>query len=224
MTAPTDVGRRPWTLVAAAIVVVVTVGLVLILGVVRPPALAHVSDDPAVEVPGRAAWTAWQRSTSCLHMVQLDGTVEELRCGDQPRGEVRGWEDGAIVLVVDLHGPDGGEELLVDPETGETRSSRPAPAGAERHLAGPTEVPFRTERTGGDLVVHVDGVVVWRTPALEAYEVREAQLSADGGTVLLQDTADRLLLVPADGSAPPRVWATDVSSWTSLAWEAAATS
>jgi hypothetical protein len=58
-------------------------------------------------------------------------------------------------------------------------------------------------------------------------------LSPDGRWVVVSVTepayaaserASHLWLVPSDGSAPPRVWATDVSPWAPPAWEAGATS
>lgn len=210
--------RRPWTLAAAAVLVVAVVGLVLVFGVNRPPQLDDLATAPDPAPQGRVAWVTWDDGDECLQVLDPTGEVEDVRCDrDGVGGEVAGWEGDAVVLssweVED-------QEQLVDVATGDV-TTRPAEGEDDDGFRNPT-AELRTERRDGVLTVEVEGSEVWTTPADEAYDVREAHVSADGTTVLLVDEADRLLIVPADGSAEPRVWTDQMPRYVTLAWEAAA--
>jgi hypothetical protein len=71
---------------------------------------------------------------------------------------------------------------------------------------------------GGRLVVRDGGTVLWSVAARGSYEVAAGWTSPDGRWVALQDTADRLLLVPADGSRDPVVWAEDLDPFVPIVW------
>lgn len=215
----TSISTRPRRsvplLVAAAILVVVVVGLVLAFGIVRPPALATLADQPEPAPPGRLAWTAWSDNGTCIHVLDTDGTIQrELWC-ERDGAEVVAWTDDGIV-VRSWH--ERGEELtVVDPATGEVVDRRRV-----EHVddAVPTESVYAERRDGRLVVVRDrDRAVVWEVEAPDTYHVRSSAVSPDGGWVAMVDSAERVLVVPSDGSAPPRVWAEDVPSWQWLIWE-----
>jgi hypothetical protein len=83
-------------------------------------------------------------------------------------------------------------------------------------------VAVTTSRVGGgdDLEVRLDdGTVLWRTAAHDSYRISGGWPSPDGQFVTLLDDAERLLIVPADGSQEPRIWAEDVDGWYQLVWQ-----
>lgn len=207
---------RIGSLVVAALLVIGVVGSVMALAIPRPPSLPALSGgaDPP---PGRVAWMTWGQGGRCLHVLAPDGELDR-DCDLDLDGELQGWRDGQLVVT----GYDDGRSRLtiIDPDTGQRRT-RPAEEGdRDRSGLGPD---LRTHHEDGRLEVRVDGRQVWTVAADPAYDVRRALVSADGGTLLLLDAADRLLVAPADGSSAPRVWATDVPSWSGPVWEAADT-
>lgn len=204
---------RNLTLAAAAALVITVVGGVLLFAVPRPPALPELSADvTAFDVdPGRLAWTSWEGNQRCLVVLDGDGDRDR-HCAAELDGEVIGWDDGEVVV----RGYAGGssDTVRVDPDTGRTRS---APGRGSSDAGGRSELAI--ERDDGQLTVEVEGRTVWQVDAPQEYTVSWAQVDADGQLVLLQDRAGRLLLVPADGSLPPRVWADDLPSWGSVVWD-----
>jgi hypothetical protein len=212
---PTDgPSRRPLLLVAAGLVAVVIVALVLLVGVVRPPTLEPLAD-PAFD--GTVAVASWERDW-CLSIIDAGGSRTEVRC-DGSGGELLGWPDEGV-LVRAWEGDD--EYLLtVDPRTGETLD-RTRVVLDEEHEAWWLEPDVGpVSPRDGQLVVRYRNEVVWSVEADEPYEVTAGWASPDGRWLILQDSADRLLVVPTDGSAPPAVWAEDVDPWASVAWQGA---
>ncbi len=209
------------TLIGAGVALVATVVLVLVFGVARPPALTALADDPTPPPPGGVAWTSWDDDEQCLRVVAPDGSTRELRCVRDGGGEILAWDGDGIVLVD--HGP-AQELIVIDPVTGEV---------VERRSAGdPDPLEDRQPRrlgAGGvdsryeDGVLTVrnveDDVVLWEVEAPENYRIDQGAISPDGDWVVLLDGVGRLLLVPADGSAAPRVWAETGSSWQVPVWE-----
>lgn len=214
--------RRPALLVAAAVLVVAVTGAVLLFAVPRPPPLDPL---PAGATEGRVAWSSWAGDGPCVHVLHPDGERDRW-CEVGLSGTPVVWRDGSLLLADDQGMGTG--LVVLDPATGEVerRPLRPdeedlRPLIEEPwllHDRGATDVA--TSRRDGRLTVRVDEVVVWEVDAHPDYTVREVRRSADGSTLLLLDAAGRLLVAPTDGSAPPRVWATDVPAWTDLAWEA----
>jgi hypothetical protein len=200
-------------LLAAAAVVVVTVGLVLLFGLARPPELTSLAEDPEPGLPS-VAWVHWDRE-SCLTVATAEGEMREVTCG--LRGEeVLGWEAEGIALVV--WGPN--EQLeLVDPVTGEVQDVRALERQVLEDLERGRDGGVATRQHDGVLTVRLDGTVLWEVDAPEAYWLNPGSVSPDGRYVAAFDSADRLLLLDATGERAPRVWLEDVEGWQAPVWE-----
>jgi hypothetical protein len=210
---PEDPPRDARWLVAAAVLAAVVVGLVLAFGVVRPPALERLADP---DFDGAVAVVTWDREP-CLLVVGPDGASSEVRCDDQ-LGELVAWTDEGIVLQT-WHGA-GPELETVDASTGETIARE---AGDDDELWPEQDIePAWVE--DGRLVVRDGSTELWSVAASGGYEVTAGWTSPDGRWVALQDTADRLLLVPADGSRDPVVWAGDLDPYSPIVWRGGTTS
>lgn len=220
---PTGLPRRSLAaLVAAAIALVVIVALVLLFGVARPPTVTPLADDPAPAPPGGVAWTSWDAGEECLHVATPDGSTRELRCSRAGGGEIRGWDEDGITLLD--RGPTQ-ELVVIDPATGEVAARRALPSdpepGEDREPRPLGSGGIDSRYEDGVLTVrHVDeDVVLWAVEAPENYRVDQGAVSPDGEWVVLLDGVGRLLLVPADGSAAPRLWAETEVSWQVPVWE-----
>jgi hypothetical protein len=207
-------GRSVALLIAAAVLVVAVVAAVLLLGVVRPPQLVAVTAEPTPALPGAVAWTSWERGSGCLHVARPDGSSDEVWC-DRSGGEAVGWSEAGYVLVSHYDG--AGRLLEIDPATGEVVSAtRIEEPWQERPLAAGV-VAYHDD---GELVVELEtGGQVWRVDAPATYGIRTSARSPDGGWVAMVDEAGRLLVVPSDGSAPPRVWVADGLGWGPVVWQ-----
>jgi len=215
--APTGLPRRSLAaLIGAAIALVAIVAFVLAFGVSRPPALTPLAEDPTPAPPGRVAWTSWEDGEECLHVASPDGTARALRCSRDGGGEILGWDEDGISLL------DRGlaqQLVVVDPVTGEVAERRDIDDEPEPRRPGSGGIDSRYE-DGVLTVRHVDqDVVLWAVETPENYRVDQGATSPDGDWVVLLDGVGRLLLVPADGSASPRVWAETDSSWQVPVWE-----
>jgi hypothetical protein len=203
-----EVPRRDarW-LIAAAVLAVAVVGLVLAFGVVRPPALEPLTD-PGFD--GAVALVTWDRE-ACLVVVGPDGASSQVRCDDD-LGELVAWTDEGIVLRT-WRGA-GPELETVDATTGETVARRED----TDELGWPDPDVDGARVVDGRLVVRDGGTELWSVAARGSYEVVGGWTSPDERWVALRDTADRLLLVPADGSSDPVVWADDLDPYAPLVW------
>lgn len=208
-----ETARRPALLVAAAVVSILVVGLVLIFGVERPPSLTSLVDEPAPAPPAQVALLSWADGRDCVTIAEVDGTTRQPWC-DDTGGDLVGWDDRGLVLHT-YEGPSD-VEVIVDPVDGDVITTRTVPTDG---LFEDDAVVTSHRPSSGQLEVRlVDGSVLWSTPAPPSYDIREAHRSPDGDAVAMVDAAGRLLLVPTDGSAPPRVWADDVDQWSTLVW------
>lgn len=199
-------------LVVAAVLVVAVVTAVLVVGVTRPPALEPLADHPD-EAPTEAlAWLGRSAGDNCLGVARTDGTDTRPFCDDTHAG-LAGWVDGDTVLLTSWS-PDA-RGLEVDVRDGTVRGSRPGTG-----QSGPTDVRELTvTREGEDLLVlGADGTELWRVTIPDTYRINRSSIAPDGTHAAFVDNADRLLVVPTDGTAPPRVWAQDVTSHPDLAW------
>lgn len=204
--------RQPLALVAAAVVAAATVAGVLLFGVVHPPELATF-DDPGFG--GALAVAAWDERW-CITVVDRDG-ARELRC-DEEGDDLVAWSDEGIEVLRWL--PHGEQRVTFDPATGEEVAREDVSERASDGTWWPEADLGPVAPHDGTLEVRVDGEVVWRVEARDPYEVTAGWVSPDGAWVALQDSAERLLLVPADGSAPPAVAAEDVPAYATLVWRA----
>ena|SRR6056297_1972797 len=213
-----DSSRSMPALVAAAVLVVAVVVLVLLFGVARPPQLATVQEAPAPSPGASVAWSQWEAGGSCLHTVDPQGARTEVGCGYEGQDLVA-WTDEGIVLLV--WGPRSAGEII-DPDTGEVVGR--IDAEAEDRRLGPQVGAVRSRYLDGTLTVTLadSGVELWQVEAPENYDVNEGVLSPDGAWVAMVDRSERLLLVPADGSVEPRVWAEVGDGWVRPVWEGSA--
>lgn len=201
-------------LVAAAVLVVAVVGAVLVFGVQRPPELPSVADEPDPAPSGAVAWTTW-RDGQCVHVAEPDGEVRQPFCRDGGY-ELEGWDDEGHLVLREWRDTER-QELLVDAETGEVVDTGPnvtLPGRAN------DDRPLHDLWTDGELIVEdASGSELWRVAAPEGYRLGSSSTSPDGEWIAAIDSADRLLVLPADGGAPPRVWATGVDSYRDVVWE-----
>jgi hypothetical protein len=231
-TAPGAGGRSTPLLVAAAVLVVGVVALVVTVGVERPPALEPLTGDGA----GPGASVAWTEPSEvggpvCLWVGRPDGVLTELTC-EVELDEVVGWSEEGIVA---RSWADPRPQLvLVDADTGEVVERRREdpdaldpgdPDAADPWLDDPWSDHLgdhvSSRREGDELVVVArDDRELWRVEASERYDVGPGTASPDGRWIAAVDAASRLLLLPADGSTEPRVWAEDVPRWVGVVWEA----
>ncbi|MEX2550348.1 MAG: hypothetical protein WD638_08970 [Nitriliruptoraceae bacterium] len=214
---PTGLPRRNLVaLVGAALALVAVVALVLAFGVARPPALTPLTEDPTPAPPGGVAWMGWGDGEECLHVASADGTARELRCPRDGGSEILGWDEDGITLLV--RGP-AQELIVVDPVTGEVEERRDLSEDREPRPPRSGDIDSRYE-DGVLTVRHTDeDVVLWSVEAPENYRIDQGSTSPDGDWVVLLDGVGRLLLVPVDGSAAPRVWADTDSGWQVPVWE-----
>jgi hypothetical protein len=216
-------------LVAAGLLVVLVVAGVWLFGTNRPPELLALADEPAPAPPSAVAWMVWSNRESCVRVARPDGTVDEVWC-DREGGELVGWEGDHLLITRWGHRSFDVEEPLVeegavqevrvlevDATSGEVVDTRWVDERSITHHGGTGEVV--SYRQGGELVVEYGRTEVWRVAAAETYTVRDGSVSPDGRALAIVDAADRLLVVPADGSAPPRIWAEDVSVWMAPVWQ-----
>lgn len=202
-------------LIAAAVLVVTVVGIVLLFGVKRPPALPLLSESPDPAPSAAIAWADSGNDELCIHVARPDGTVTQVRC-DPQGGQLLGWPDDDRIVIARHDGR--GSVADIDPATGEVIAVRAQDAGAEPPGPPPADAVI-SYREDAALVVEHDGTELWRVTAPEGYDVHSSSVSPDARFIAMTDTADRLLVVPADGSHPPRIWADDVESWTIPVWE-----
>lgn len=203
-------------LVAAAVVALVTVGLVLRFGLVPPPALEPV--DAATRPTRSLALLSFREAADgqCLDVIAPDGAVREVRCGLDGVSLV-GWDARGVLVV--RFGPGGERVEAIDPVDGTTVPLPDVDARASLERPGWVD----SERDGGTLVVRdADGGVLWRVDAPDNYRVTAVATDGTSGTVALLDAAGRVLVLPA-GATAPAVWVEDVGNdFGELVWEGTA--
>ena len=208
-------------LLAAAAVIVATVVVVLVFGVNRPPTLEPLAAGPDAPSEGLARIT-WREVAACLEVFTFVEGRTEVTC-ELDGGEILGWEDDVIALRT---WSQVGEELLLIGRDGEVRSRRLLSPEESQRLPLTPYAGARTSYRDGRLTVTVAATdtVAWEVEVASNYRVEVNALSADGRWLAMVDTASRLLVVPADGSAPPRVWVEDLgNAWDAIVWEGTGT-
>lgn len=207
-------------LIAAGVLVIVVVAGVLLFGVHRPPALESVADQPDPIPPAAIAWSTWEGERGhCLSVAQPDGNVEQTTCL-RHEGELVGFLDDGVVMLV--WGERQEHLRLVDHRTGETLEQRVVAGGADpfEGISG-WDPGVDTSNRDGVFELIVDGVVIWSVDAPPDYDLTGLRRSPDGTMIVGVDRAERVLVFPVDGSAPPRVWATGVDRWQVPMWQGA---
>lgn len=215
-----DPGSRSLpALLAAAVLVVAVIVLVLVFGIARPPELATVEEVPAPSPEASIVWSQWDDGDTCIHTVDPQGARSEIGCGYEGQELVAWNEEGIVVLV---WGPPREAAEIIDPDTGEIVGR--TDVGDPEEWLEPDGGAVRSRHRDGTLTVTLrdSGVVLWQVEAPENYGVNDGVLSPDGRWVVLVDRSERLLLVPADGSSQPRVWAEVEDSWVRPVWEGSA--
>jgi hypothetical protein len=202
-------------LVAAAVVAIATVGIVLRFGLVSPPVLAPV--DEASRPANALAITSYRETErgQCLDVVAPDGTLRQVRCG-LDGGPLLGWDERGILIV---RYASFGERLeALDPETGElVSSSRFDPNSMP---VGRWDTLVDIQREGRTLTVRDEGqAVLWTVEAPDNYWISASARDPRTGTIVLLDTAGRLLILPV-GADEPRVWVQDAGvRYGELVWQ-----
>jgi len=133
---------------------------------------------------------------------------------------VVGWTEDGIITVPDRHSRSRRD--VRDPSTGEVLSSEEGSGESYEVEDAEGDSSFSIDRREGKLVVlDPQGVALWETEADARYEIGAVVESPNGEWVALTDSAERLLVVRADGSEPPAVWGTGVYEWSriDLTWE-----
>jgi hypothetical protein len=200
-------------LIGAGVLVLLVVGAVLLFAIERPPALGSLAEDPDPAPTSRIAYVTEQADGTCILVAHPDGTTVGPWC-DRMGGELVGWDEEGLLL----RRWDGVESVrILDPATGEVVGRARDRAWREPH----DDAVVWTEYRDGELRVRLDedDTELWRVESSERYEIRSSARSPDDAWVAMVDSADRLLVVPADGSLAPRVWTTDVTSWQWPVWE-----
>jgi hypothetical protein len=208
-------------LIGAAALVVVVGALALVFGIVRPPAFEGLTAAQGAALPGGVAWTEYNERSDCtdLMVARPNGEVESVKCLNG-LDRVIGWTEDGIVTV--SYGESGERMDTRDPVTGDVLLSRDVAGYDDRPADQGDGAVFSAERRDGSLVlVDHSGTPVWETQADARYEIGTIAGSPDGNWVAMTDSAERLLVVRADGSEPPAIWATGIVewSWMDLIWE-----
>ena len=216
---PLAAGSTPrGSLIAAALVVVLTVGAVVLWGVERPPQLAPLEPGSEFVPEAGVAWTDDGDQETCVHVARPDGSSSELTC--EVRGSVVGWDERGVLVQEFV--ADGTDLVIIDPDTG-ARETEPLDesvargSGDEvvaRHLDDDDVLRIEDRRTSD--------VQVANLRARPSYDLRWGEYAPDRHGVAVIDNADRLLFIPlqdtGQGSDEPRVWVEDVGAFDAV-WQ-----
>jgi hypothetical protein len=160
-------------------------------------------------------------------VAEPDGSVRDVTCGLD--GRVVAWTADGILVEEWSRGMD--QLTAVDPVSGAsstvpgTELWRDLEDGVGDPLLPPA--PW-VDRADGRITVrlpedpdgdHLDAPVLWEGEAPSNYDIEAAVPAPDGSVVALADNAGRLLVVPTDGSSPPRVWTEQVPRYTEYVWQ-----
>jgi hypothetical protein len=205
-------------LIAAAVVVVVSIALVVAFGIKRPPALESIAAASDAPTEGLVRFE-YEREDTCLVVYSVAGGARELTC-ELDGGEILGWQDGRIGL---RSWSNVGEEwVVVDASSGAVLSRQLLSAEDTKRFLNATTSVVRVAHKDGVMTVTLasTGATLWTVEAPTNYRAEVSALTADGRWVAMIDTARRLLLVPADGSSGPFVWLDDIEGyWEPIRWE-----
>ncbi len=216
MSGPLDLSARPRLALGGAVTVVaVVVGVVLAFGLVPYPALPTVADQPAPRLTVRLALVDHGPDGSCLQVADAEGARRTVDCGPGVEGFDLRWLDEDEVALTS--GFDGRQRTAVDVTTGATRPLPDADATPEDRRTGsdPRYGTLTTGRDGDMAVLEVrrpDGTeaTLLQLQGPERYDLYQPMWSEDGRWVVVQDSAQRVIVLPAAGGQA-RIWLDDVT-------------
>lgn len=213
-----DVRQRSVLALGAAGLLVAAVTVVVVLfGVTAYPDVPRLAEQPEPAVSGQLAYLRYDREP-CLHVVDGRGADREVRCGSDVEGGGLTWEDDHHLLVHRYRFDD--EVLTIDVRTGEVTSVRPAtradeprplPDGLVERADG-TRVSTTARGTTATVELrdpHGRTRTVLELEGPTGYRLDDARWTADGRWIVVRDSAERVLVLAADGDPAPRVWNTD---------------
>lgn len=198
--------------VLAFAVVAATLGGILLFGRLEYPSYPSLAAEAEPSIPGRVAWVRWEREDGpCIWIVRASGgTPRSLRCGGTLGGPLSWGPDGT--LRVPDHSGATAYEVRLDPDTGRvlgrdriTRPDLPGPQPSDERGDGTRVLAQSADGTTSLLLIRPDGQerTIARVDGPRDYNWWAAQWGPDGRHVLVQDSAQRLLVVRVrDG----RVW------------------
>lgn len=207
--------------------------LVWAFGVAPLPDYPSLADRPDPSIPGRVAFLRWGAQPPCLYVVLARGGVpRRLRCADG-QGDDTDWLGGPVgwtrdgLVVVQAFGPSGPRAIVLDPETGRTLErirgeaplfTRTVPTDGSVRKDGARLLVRRSDRTATVGIAPPDGrpIEVARVSGPPGFAFGEALWSPDGDWILVRDSNQNLLVLPAREGARPRLLAERVSG--PLAW------
>lgn len=226
-------GSRARAVAAAAGVALAVGASIWAFGVAPLPDYAALAAHPDPSVPGRVAFLRWWAGPPCLYVVPASGgEARRLRCTDEEAddsdwlGEPLGWTQEGLI-VVHAFGPSGSRAIVLDPETGRTLDripvpepffGRPPPFGQGAREDGARLLVRSSGRTATVGIAPADGppIEVARVSGPPGFAFREAFWSPDGEWILVRDSNQNLLVLPAREGARPRLLAERVSG--PVAW------
>jgi hypothetical protein len=226
-------GNRTRAALAAAGVAIAVGAFVWGFGVAPLPEYPSLAAHPDPSIPGRVAFLRWWAGPPCLYVVPAaGGEARRLRCtdddGDDPDwfGEPLGWTEEGLI-VVHAFGASGPRAIVLDPETGRTLERIPIPEPLFARTP-PSDRGVRAD--GGRLLVRSSGrtatlgiappdgrpIEVTRVSGPPDFAFWEAVWSPDGEWILVRDSNQNLLVLPARENARPRLLSERVSG--PVAW------
>jgi hypothetical protein len=173
---------------------------ILAFGRISLPAFPSLREQPDLSIAGTIAYLRYgEERGTCVLTVPASGAAppKRLYCAPELAGPVS-WQDGLV--RIDEHRAPGSILVRVDPETGAVRDRRPStgapgPAGAR---AWSPEGVLAAEGRDGRACLYVDGERRRRIACVDGqrdYTWWSAQWSPDRRWAVVQDSAERLLLV-----------------------------
>lgn len=204
-----------------AIVVVVVVAIAA-MGVHRLPAFVSLEDHPNLALHGTVAYLHSDGPDGwCATVVDASGAHrKDLLCDEWSASPVdlRWTDDGQVLIELSRSYQAETTAKLIDPTSGSVTDV--TGSGIDTPPAGPTRkrsadgAQIRVDDSHGTAridVVDADGSVhpLLVAEGPEDYRFTDPEWAPDDRFIVVRDSADRLLVVPTDGS-PPGVLATDL--------------
>ena len=219
--------------VAASGVAIAVGAFVWAFGVAPLPDYPSLAARPDPSIPGRIAFLRWGAQPPCLYVVPAaGGEPQRVRCADG-QGDDADWFGGPVgwtregFVVVQAFGPSGPRAIVLDPETGRTLErirveeplfARTLPPDGSVRADGARLLVRRSDGTATVGIAPPDGrpIEVTRVSGPPGFAFGEALWSPDGDWILVRDSNQNLLVLPARVDARPRLLAARVSG--PLAW------